>query len=103
MFDGLGKFAVFRTARSRSYAKLFYKNYSIVFFVHFGRGELYLKMMVQDKPVNPFQAIHAELTHLLPSPVGERKKWSAGGETAGMKPERNDRRRVADGSNPFMR
>jgi hypothetical protein len=62
---GLQKFAVFEAARSRSYAELFYKNYSIVFFVHFGRGELYLKTMLQDKPVNPYQAIHAELAHLL--------------------------------------
>jgi len=78
---------------------MFCENYSIVFFVHFGRGELYLKMMVQDKPVNPFQAIHAELTHLLPSPVGERKKWSAGGVTAGTEPERNAARRAGVGSN----
>ena len=52
-FDGLGKLAVFEAARSRSYAKLFCKNYSIVFFVHFGRGELYSEMMVQDKLANP--------------------------------------------------
>ena len=78
---------------------MFCKNYSIVFFVHFGRGELYLEMMLQDKPVNPFQAIHAELTHLLPSPVGERKKWSAGGVTAGTEPERNAARRAGVGSN----
>ena len=48
-------------------------------------------MMVQDKPLNPFQAIHAELTHLLPSPVGERKKWSAGGVTAGTEPDATPR------------
>ena len=29
--------------------------------------------------------------------------WSAGGETAGTKPERNARRRAADGSPPLMR
>jgi hypothetical protein len=99
-FDGLGKLAVFEAARSRSYAKLFCKNYSIVFFVHFGRGELYLEMMLQDKLVNPCQTIHMELAHLLRSAVRRAEK---GGETAGTKPERNDRRRVADGSNPFMR
>jgi hypothetical protein len=55
--DGLGKLAVFGAARSRSYAKLFCKIYSIVFFVHFGRGELYLEMMLQDKPVNLCRAI----------------------------------------------
>jgi hypothetical protein len=36
---------------------LFCKNYSIVFFVHFGRGELYLEMMVQDKLANPCRVI----------------------------------------------
>jgi hypothetical protein len=44
-------------------------------------------MMVQDKLVNPCQAIQVELAHLLRSPVGERKKWSAGGETAGTESE----------------
>ena len=99
MCNGLGKFAVFRTARSRSYAKLFYKNYSIVFFVHFGHGELYSEMVLQDKLVNPCQANLIELAHLLPSPVGERKKWSAGGMTAGMELERNAARRAGVGSN----
>jgi hypothetical protein len=56
-FDGLGKLAVFEAARSRSYAKLFCENYSIVFFVHFGRGELYLEMMLQDKLVNPCESV----------------------------------------------
>ena len=77
---------------------LFCKNYSIVFFVHFGRGELYSEMMVQDKLVNPCQAILVELAHLLRSPVGERKKWSAGGVTTGTEPERNAARRAGVGS-----
>jgi len=40
---------------------MFCKRYSIVFFVHFGRGELYLEMMLQDKLVNPCRAILMEL------------------------------------------
>ena len=70
---GLQKFAVFEAARSRSYAKLFYKNYSIVFFVHFGRGELYLEMMLQDKLANPCQAILMELAICFGQRFGERK------------------------------
>jgi len=33
-------------------------------------------MMLQDKPVNPYQAIHAELTRLLRSAVRRAEKWS---------------------------
>jgi hypothetical protein len=52
---------------------LFCKNYSIVFFVHFGRGELYLEMMVQDKLANPCQAILMELAICFCQRFGERK------------------------------
>jgi hypothetical protein len=37
-------------------------------------------------------------SQLLRSAVRRAEKWSAGGETAGTEPERNDRRRAADGS-----
>ena len=40
---------------------------------------------------------------MLRSVVGERRMWSADGETAGTESERNARRRAADGSPPLMR
>jgi hypothetical protein len=50
---------------------MFCKNYSIVFFVHFGRGEFYSEMMGQDKLANPCQVISMKLAICFGLAVGQ--------------------------------
>jgi hypothetical protein len=89
MFDGLGENSRFSMQPvAEATLNMFCKRYSIVFFVHFGRGELYLEMMLQDKLANPYQRfdLFASVGGLADGKVKRRRRDGWNGAEAERPP-----------------